>query len=169
MARDTASEQFGAEAFVLEEFFNGEVSAWGVFQTRFGDTKRSFSMDINGDWDGERLTLDERVVYEDGEEGDRVWIFRKTGPDRYEGLTEDVPGVSTGIVIGNEIRWTYDFRLKVGSKGMTFAFDDRMFLMPGGVVLNRVVIRKFGVRIGDLTASFHRDAAVAKAALADVA
>ncbi|MEM1102996.1 MAG: DUF3833 family protein [Pseudomonadota bacterium] len=157
------------QKFILEDYFDGDIAAWGVFRARFGDKKRSFRMDIEGARDGSILTLDERVLYDDGERGDRFWTFTRKSDTLYEGVTEDVPGVSRGVVLGDEIRWSYDFRLKVGERGVPFEFDDRMYLMDNETVLNRVVIKKFGVRVGDITASFHRDAAVARSALAEVA
>ena len=32
----------------LEEYFVGETRAWGIFEDRFGNLKRSFTVDITG-------------------------------------------------------------------------------------------------------------------------
>ena len=45
--------------FVLEKYFHGKTRAWGLFEDRFGNVRRQFVVDINGNWDGTILTLDE--------------------------------------------------------------------------------------------------------------
>ena len=48
--------------FVLEEYFEGKTNAWGIFEDRFGNIRRQFSVDITGTWDGKKLVLDEHVL-----------------------------------------------------------------------------------------------------------
>ncbi|MBM3480321.1 MAG: DUF3833 domain-containing protein, partial [Alphaproteobacteria bacterium] len=48
-------------------------------------------------------------------------------------------------------------------------FDDWMFLQPGGVMLNRARVSKFGIAIGEVTLSFSRGGAARAAASADYA
>ena len=84
----------------LEEFFSGRSVAHGQFQDRFGTVRRRFVVEIDGDWDGETLTLTEDFVYEDGATERRVWRLRKTGPvtadQTWEGTAAGVQGVATG-------------------------------------------------------------------------
>ena len=63
---------------VLEEYFTGRTEAWGLFEDRFGKLRRQFKVTIDGTWDGETLTLDERFKYEDGETDQRIWRIKKT-------------------------------------------------------------------------------------------
>ena len=58
--------------FVLEDYFNGQVKAWGLFHDRFGNLKRSFKVDIKGTIDNNELILDEKFLYNDGEEDQRI-------------------------------------------------------------------------------------------------
>ncbi|MEM7724021.1 MAG: DUF3833 family protein, partial [Pseudomonadota bacterium] len=41
----------------LEEFFAGDLVAYGQFQDIFGTVRTRFEVDIDGTWDGETLTL----------------------------------------------------------------------------------------------------------------
>jgi len=50
----------------LEEFFQGETIAWGIFEDRFGNLRRQFRVNITGTVDGDTLTLDEDFLYDDG-------------------------------------------------------------------------------------------------------
>ena len=36
--------------FVLEKYFHGKTRAWGLFEDRFGNVRRQFVVDINGNW-----------------------------------------------------------------------------------------------------------------------
>ncbi|MEM7778750.1 MAG: DUF3833 family protein, partial [Pseudomonadota bacterium] len=86
---------------VLEEYFLGETTAYGVFEDRFGKVRRSFKVDITGTVENGVLTLDERFIYDDGERDTRVWEIEILGNGEYRGTAGDVPGVAQGNVIGN--------------------------------------------------------------------
>ena len=46
----------------IEEYFLGDVKAWGIFQNRFGKVKRQFTAKMEGSFDGEFLTLSDGDV-----------------------------------------------------------------------------------------------------------
>ncbi len=140
----------------LEEFFEGRTYAVGVFHDRFGSLRRQFTVDIEGTWDGETLTLVEDFVYSDGEEERRIWTLKKLDEHRYEGVAPGVVGIATGAAYGNAFNWRYTFDLKVGEDTLRVNFDDWMFLQPGGVLLNIAKVKKFGFELGTVTLSFIR-------------
>jgi len=142
--------------FVLEEYFEGETKAWGMFHDRFGKLRREFVVDITGTWDGETLTLDEEFDYADGEKDRRVWTIRKIDDNTYVGTAGDIIGEAQGALYGNALNWTYDMDLKVGDGAWRVTFDDWMFLQPSGVLLNRASVSKWGFEIGVVTLSFAR-------------
>ena len=142
-------EAKAAQQLVLEDYFKGQTTAWGVFQDRNGTLVRQFKVDITGTWDGNVLTLDERFDYADGAKEQRIWKIRKTGANTYEGTAGDVRGVARGLVQGNQLSWTYDVDLKIGERTVLVTFDDRMWLQPDGVLINRAKVKKFGIVFGE--------------------
>jgi len=146
-------------AFSVEEYFQGSTKAWGMFEDRFGDIRRQFTVDIDGTWDGETLTLVEDFVYDDGETERRIWRIRKTGENSYEGEADGVVGVAVGKGFGNALNWQYHFDLKVDDSTWRVHFNDWMFLQPDGVMLNRAVVTKFGFTIGVATIAFKKQGA----------
>jgi hypothetical protein len=144
--------------FVLEDYFAGTTKAWGLFQDRFGTVRRQFYVDIEGTWDGSQLTLVEDFVYDDGETEQRIWKIRKIDEHTYEGTAGDVIGTASGRRFGNALNWKYDFNLKVGEDRWKVHFDDWMFLQPGGVLINRATVTKWGVELGEVTLFFRRAA-----------
>lgn len=145
----------------LEEFFDGELVAYGQFQDVLGTVRRSFVVELNGDWDGERLRLEEDFIYEDGATEKRIWTLRKTGPDSWTGTAPGVIGTATGEEQDNRFNWRYEIDLPVpAADGTTptvrVTFDDWMWLLSEDRLLNRAYVKRYGVDIGDVTISFEK-------------
>lgn len=151
-------EDFAGKQPVLEpeSYFLGETRGSGMFHDRFGNLRRQFVVDMMGEMEGDVLVLTEDFVYDDGEKQQRIWHLRPLGGGRYEGLAGDVIGPASGQAAGNAFQWSYKLDLKVGEGTWRVAFDDWMFLQPGGVILNRATVTRWGFEIGTLTVSFHK-------------
>lgn len=135
----------------LESYFNGPIKAWGVIQDRKGHVTRRFDVTMNGTWDGDTGTLEEDFVYYDGETQKRTWIIKKIDNKNYEGTAGDILDKATGQIEGNAMRWAYQMDLDVGDKTYRITFDDWMFLMNDGVLINRSYLKKFGITVAELT------------------
>lgn len=159
-------EQFASQqpALVLEEYFQGTTRAYGLVEDRFGNVRRTFTVDIRGEWDGGTLTLTEDFLWNDGETEQRVWRLRRQGPGEWEGTTDDAIGPARGRLSGNAYNMVYDFNLKLDGRRMKVRFDDWMFLMPDGVLLNRATMTKFGIHLATVTIAFRKEPASGKVA-----
>jgi Protein of unknown function (DUF3833) len=143
--------------FRPEDYFAGKTRAWGIFQDRFGTVRRQFTVDIDGSWDGETLTLVENFLYDDGETEQRTWRVVKTGEHSYEGTADGVIGKARGESYGNVLNWQYRFALKVGDSTWNVSFDDWMFLQDDGVMINRATVTKLGIELGEITIAFRKE------------
>ena len=63
-------------------------------------------------------------------------------------------GVAEGRSTGNALNWHYTLNLPVDGKVYEVQFDDWMVLMDERVMLNKAVMSKFGIRLGEVTLSF---------------
>jgi hypothetical protein len=151
---DYAAEQ---PTLDLKQFFNGKLTAHGIFTDRSGKVVRRFAVQMQGRWDGDEGTLEEDFRYSDGKAERRVWRLRKLPGGRYTGTADDVVGTAVGQAAGNAFQWTYTLRLPVDGKVVEVNFDDWMYQMDARVMLNKAVMSKYGVRLGDVTLSFHRE------------
>jgi hypothetical protein len=142
--------------FLVEEYFAGQTRAWGLFQDRFGNVRRQFTVDIEGRPTEDGITLIEDFVYSDGETERRVWEIRRTGEHTYEGRADGVVGTARGQAYGNALNWSYDFDLQVGDRTWRVHFDDWMFLQPDGVMINRASVTKFGLEVGEAIIFFRK-------------
>ncbi len=135
----------------LEEFFNGPIKAWGVIQDRKGHVTRKFDVDMVGTWEGDTGTLEEKFRYYDGETDERIWTIKKLGDNKYQGSADDIVGKADGETKGNAVRWSYQMDLTVDGSTYRITFDDWMFQMNDGVLINRSYLKKFGFTVAELT------------------
>lgn len=135
----------------LESYFNGPIKAWGILQDRSGKVTRRFDITMVGTWKDGVGTLEEDFVFYDGEKQHRTWTITKTGENTYEGRAGDIIGTATGKSAGHAMQWAYDMDLKVDGSTYRIHFDDWMFQMNDGVLINRSYLKKFGITMAELT------------------
>lgn len=140
----------------LAEFFDGPLTAWGIVQNRSGKVIRRFEVDMIGRWDGDEGVLEEDFRFADGQTQRRVWHFRKIAPGRYTGTAADVSGQARGEVAGYALRWRYTLRIEVDGRSWDVDFDDWMYLLDDRTLVNRSEMRKFGLRVGEVTLFFRK-------------
>ena len=140
----------------LKTYFNGELVAHGLFTDRGGSVQRRFVVQMTGTWQGNQGTLDERFTYSDGSTERRVWRLTDEGNGRWTGRADDVVGQAEGRAAGNALNWRYTLKLPVDGKVYEVQFDDWMYLMDQRVMLNKAVMSKFGIRLGEVTLAFHK-------------
>ena len=142
--------------FDLRSYFNGEITAHGIFTDRSGKVVRRFTVLMKCQWTGDEGVLDEAFSYSDGKTERRVWKLKKLPGGKYTGTADDVVGTAQGESAGNALRWAYTLRLPVDGKVYEVQFDDWMYLMDERVMLNKAVMSKFGFRLGEVTLSFYK-------------
>ncbi|MBM3374003.1 MAG: DUF3833 domain-containing protein [Betaproteobacteria bacterium] len=143
-------------ALDLRRYFDGTVDAWGMFQDRSGRVVKRFTVRIDAKWQGDTGVLDEHFEHSDGSKSRRVWTITRIDGNRYRGTADDVVGEAIGEVSGNALRWRYVLRLDVDGRSWNVDFDDWMYLMDDQVMLNRSVMSKFGIYLGEVTLAFRK-------------
>ena len=129
---------------VLESFFDGTASGHGVFTNSWTGSQRSFTVVIQGTWDGRVLTLVEDFAYADGEKDRKTWRLQAAGPGRYTGTREDVVGLARAWTEGSAVRLEY----AVSLGGWTVDFSDVLALRHSSRLVNKATVAKWGVKIG---------------------
>lgn len=154
---DLGDEKLSTRELQLEEYFDGKTYAYGQFQDRFGKVRQRFIVEINGEWDGNKLTLAEDFSYDDGREERRVWKLIKTGDETWEGTAEGVQGFAVGEERGDTFNWKYTIDLPGAENSTTrVSFDDWMWLLPDGRLLNKAYMSRFGITLGEVTIFFEK-------------
>ncbi|OZB06099.1 MAG: hypothetical protein B7X54_03305 [Idiomarina sp. 34-48-12] len=135
----------------LEEFFNGELVAYGMVQDYSGKVIQRFRADLKGTWDGNEGVLDEQFYYADGSEQERIWYITKTGENSYEGRASDVKGVAEGTTAGNVLNWSYTLIIERDGEPFSVQLDDWLYLVDEDNMINRTQMYKFGLPVGEIT------------------
>lgn len=135
----------------LEEFFNGELVAYGTVQDYSGKVIQRFKADLVGTWDGNEGVLDEQFYYADGTRQERIWYITKTGENSYEGRASDVEGVAAGTTAGNVLNWTYTLIIERNGEPFAVTLDDWLYLVDENNMINRTQMKKFGLPVGEIT------------------
>ncbi len=142
---------------IIENYLSGKVKAWGVLQNRSGKVTRQFKADLNGNWDGSKLILDEVFDWNDGERQNRQWTIKKIDEHNYEGTASDVVGVAKGYSYGPAFKFEYVLLVPVKGKNIKITFDDWIFMQDERVAINRATMTKFGIKVAELTVMFIKD------------
>jgi hypothetical protein len=139
--------------FSLEEFFSGNIKAWGIIQDYSQHITARFEADMVGTWSGNKGVLDEVFTYYDSDRKQvRKWEITKIDDLNYTGTAGDIIGTATGKSFGNAINWTYEMDVPVEDKTYRLKFDDWMWAMDdGNVVINRSYLKKFGITVAEIT------------------
>jgi len=143
--------------FNLFEFFEGRSKAWGMVQDYTDKQTRRFEVDIVGTIEGNRLTLVEDFVFDDGEQSQRVWTIERFAKGRYQGSADDIIGTATGREAGNALQWQYDFELQMEDSTVVVSFDDWLYRQDEKHVFNLTKIKKFGIEVGKITLFFQKE------------
>ena len=150
---DYASEK---PSLVLESYFNGNLTAHGIFTDRSGKVARRFTVDMKCSWMGDSGVLDEDFTYSDGKKERRIWRLKKIAEGQYVGTADDVIGTAVGQTSGNAFQWKYTLSLPVDGRVYEVQFDDWMYLIDDRVMINKARMSKFGVFLGEVTLVFNK-------------
>ena len=89
---DVAQYAHEKPALDMQQYFNGTIDAWGMFQDRSGKVVKRFTVVIQCNWKDDVGTLDEDFSYSDGTTQKRVWTLKKDANGQYVGTAADVVG-----------------------------------------------------------------------------
>lgn len=139
-----------------EEYFDGHVKAWGIFENRSGKVTREFTGDFHGKWDGTTLRIDETLNYKNGETDERTWEFTKTGDNTYELTAENIVGEGTGKARGNALHLEYTLGVDVDGSTWNLTADDWMYRQDERTVINRASLTWYWFKAGELTIVYRK-------------
>lgn len=144
------------EPFEITTFLLGHTTAWGVFEDRFGRLQRRFTVELNGYWRNDTFCLDEAFKYDTGDVETRKWLVRPTSDGDFVATCDDCVGELRGTTEPNVLRMRYKFRLDLGTTVVVVDFDDRIYRMGQHTAVNRATMRKYGIRLGELSLFFKK-------------
>ncbi len=135
----------------IQTYFNGPIKAWGIIQDWRGRVVSRFDVDMVGSWEGGVGTLKENFRYYNGDTQKRVWTITKNADGNYTGKADDIIGDASGFSNGSALQWNYKMDITVDGRTYRINFDDWMWQMNDGVLINRSYLKKYGFTVAELT------------------
>ena len=146
--------------FIPQDYFNGNLRAYGLVKDRSGNIIRTFKGTMKGSWDENGVdTLDEYFVYDDGEEMIRTWTLKPLPNNNKEfvATADDIVGPSKMIANGNTVMLDYVMRVPYKSTSIDLSVRDWLHLQDDGVIINHSKMKKFGFVVGELVITILKD------------
>ncbi|MFT7558342.1 MAG: hypothetical protein ACI93R_000236 [Flavobacteriales bacterium] len=143
--------------FDMKEFFDGNLSAYGMVQDRSGKVIRRFHVDLVGTWEGNTGTLEEDFYYDDGETQRRVWTLIKQEDGSYTGTASDVTQIAFGRSKGFAFNWHYTLAINIEGDTWNIDLNDWLYQLDSSRLINRTKMSKWGFRVGEITLIIEKD------------
>ena len=138
----------------LVSAFQGRSTGSGHFRVWLTGDERRFTARLNGTVTGAEgartLTVVEDFLYDDGQQDRLTWVFRETGPGRWTGKREDTVGEATVIEESGRIRLSYTADFKSPSGVNRLGFQDILYALPDGSIVNDAVVSKAGIAVASV-------------------
>ncbi|MEO0444193.1 MAG: DUF3833 domain-containing protein [Pseudomonadota bacterium] len=136
---------------VLENFFAGDLLAYGIVRDRSGKVIRYFKAVLKGSWDNGVGTLDEVFWFNDGKRETRIWTMQPAENGGYIGTAPDVKGQAHIRSSGNAVHLVYSLIVPYKDSTITLSMDDWMYQVAPGIVINETAMSKWGFNVGKVT------------------
>ena len=144
--------------FIPQEYFNGKLIAYGLVKDRSGKIIRTFKGVLIGSWDEKGVgTLDEKFVYDDGEELTRVWELTPTSNKTFDATAGDIVGTAKMVANGNTVMMDYVMTIPYNDSTIDISVKDWLHLQEDGVIINHSKMKKFGFVVGELVITIIKD------------
>ena len=133
----------------LKKFFNGNLEAYGIATDWRGKVTSRMEIKMKASWKGENGTLEEIFIFSNGKKIKRVWHITDLGDGKFKATASDVKGKAEGKEVGNAAHFLYRISLPYGDDSVDVDADDKMYLVTPSTLINKVILRKFGVEVGE--------------------
>lgn len=170
---DIHTYQNNKPKLILNEFFNGDLTAHGIIKNRSGKVIRYFNVTMTGTWDDNGVgTLAEKFIFNDGSIEFRTWTFTPVTQAnseasylesnrlesrhlekkiQYSAKADDTLAPSLIELEGNAFFMNYDLLINYQGDQIDVNIDDKMYLVNNDIMINESVMSKYGFEVGYIT------------------
>lgn len=150
IAQDAKDYIDESKTFDIREFLSGDLEAFGVACDYAKAVREVFYIDMNVVWNGNEGHLTEKMNYESGKEEARTWDYKFQDAKNFTATGTNVVKTAIGKLDGNTAALEYGFITPYGFIKMRLSMDDRLFLIDNNTAVNRIFMKKFGMKVGEV-------------------
>lgn len=140
---------------ILNEFFEGNLTAHGIVKNRSNNVIRHFNVSMKGSWSNDGTgTLVEHFVFDDNSTQQRTWTFKPIITDegkQYLAHANDTLEPVLTDISGNAFFMNYDLLINYKGHDIYVNIDDKMYLVNDSTIINESVMTKYGIEVGYFT------------------
>ena len=140
---------------ILNEFFEGNLTAHGIVKNRSNEVIRHFNVSMIGSWNDDGIgTLVEHFIFDDNSTQQRTWTFKPIITDegkQYLAHANDTLEPVLTHISGNAFFMNYDLLINYNGDDIYVNIDDKMYLMNDSTIINESVMTKYGIEVGYFT------------------
>jgi hypothetical protein len=140
----------------IQDYFKGDIKAHGIVLNRQGKQVRSFTINMHGHWLANHGSLREDIRYNDGKRQTRLWQFTLQDSHHFTATAADAIGAAQGTQYGNTVHMTYTLNVPVDDSVYALNFDDLLYKLPSGKVINHTSLSKFGFNVSKVIITYHK-------------
>ncbi len=134
-------------------FWAGHHRSWGVIENRAGGPTDTVATDCVGTPDGSGLHMVQTLTLGDGTVQHRDWHMRREGA-AYVATANDMVGEAHGEAAGRVFHWSFTLATRPGNPLFNVTFDQWMYLLDDGSMMNRTTVRKLDVILAEVSEVF---------------
>lgn len=138
----------------IRDHLNGPLTCEGMIYGPTGRVSSRFVADMDVSWEGNKAVMREQFRYDSGTVQNREWHLEIGNDGRIKATAADVIGEGEGQQKGSALKLTYKIKLTDEAGGHVLDTVDWMYLVENGTIINRSQFRKFGIKVGELVATF---------------
>jgi len=143
--------------FDFIDYFEGHTRASGWFADRFGNVKRHFCGDFYGEQIGDVFNLDEKLFYSDDVIEERLWSVKINADGVFTAESDALIGGAIGQMKGSGLRMQYVMNVMIAeNKFWKLKMNDYMFFQPDKSLHNSTEVKKWGIRIGNVSTQYYK-------------
>ena len=132
--------KFTTPEFLPEQFFDGRLEGWAVFESLIGGLQRRATIAAEGSWDndGRKIRFVETYTFDDGQTDTLDWTIYRQAIGRYSGSEKSLEGNATGEQAGCAFHWKYTRDVPQSDGSTTkLNFDDWFYRIDGSACIVR--------------------------------
>jgi hypothetical protein len=132
----------------LRQAFNGKLKGWGLYFDFFGIQKSSFTLDMDGKWNGNQGVIDEIFYFDNGDKLNRQWRINYLNDNSFTAESEDVVGNASGNQAGNVVNTLYQLIVPYKDSNINLSASDWIYKIDDESVFSEIFLYKFGIKVG---------------------
>ena len=143
-------------AFDPIEFWTGKTASWGVMENRDGDPTAIVTTTTLGELESPDSLHMVQTLVVDGKTSIRDWHIRRLADGHFEATANDIIGIARATPHGRTLYWNWTLATRPGNGWYNVNMQQWMYLADNGTLMNRTVIRKFGIKLAQVSEQFVR-------------